>query len=273
MSTKTKIKSNLRSKYFDKKVSEESNEVTINVSKKKRKTEDKSKESKEPKNWRKLYENISSMRSSEKAVVDEMGAEKTFDANPELNPKTKRFQILVSLMLSSQTRDEITYKTMQSLREYGLNLDHILETSEEQLKELIRSVSFFNTKAKHIKKTAIILRDEFDGDIPDTVEGLLSLAGVGPKMAHLAMQIAWNQCTGIAVDTHVHRISNRLEWVDSKTPIQTQKQLEEWVPKNLWNNINLLLVGFGQTICTPLRPKCGQCLNQKLCPFAKQLDF
>lgn len=226
----------------------------------------------EPKNWKTILNNIRKMRSQKEAVVDAMGAEKTFDRN-EGDPKNKRFQVLVSLMLSSQTRDEITYKTMQSLREFGLTVDNIIKTSEEHLRELIHSVSFFNNKAKFIKKTALILREQFDGDIPGDLKGLLGLPGVGPKMAHLAMLIAWDQCTGIAVDTHVHRICNRLQWTKSKTPEETQKQLEQWFPKDLWPEINLLLVGFGQTICSPLRPKCTQCLNQKICPFASQLEF
>ncbi|CAG2108035.1 unnamed protein product [Medioppia subpectinata] len=222
--------------------------------------------SKEPKNWRQILENIRKMRDKRDAVVDSMGAEKTFDEN-EGNPKDKRFQVLISLMLSSQTRDEMTYKTMQSLREYGLTVNHMIETSEEDLSEMIRSVSFYRNKSKFIKRTALILRDQFDGDIPDTLDGLLSLPGVGPKMAHLAMKIAWDQLTGIAVDTHVHRICNRLKWTESKTPEQTEKQLEQWLPKDCWEDFNLLVVGFGQTICSALRPKCGECLNRKICPF------
>ncbi|XP_054153577.1 endonuclease III-like protein 1 [Oppia nitens] len=221
----------------------------------------------EPKNWRQLLENIRQMRSDRNAVVDSMGAEKTYDEN-EGNDKDKRFQILISLMLSSQTRDEITYATMQSLRNYGLTVDHIIATDDTLLMEMIRSVSFYRNKCKFIKRTAIILRDQFDGDIPDTLDGLLSLPGVGPKMAHLAMKIAWNQLTGVAVDTHVHRICNRLKWTNNtKTPEQTQKQLEKWLPKEDWDDFNLLVVGFGQTICSAIKPKCNECLNQSLCPF------
>ncbi len=227
-------------------------------------------ESKEPKNWLKVLENIREMRSKRDAVVDQMGAEMCFDN--KCDQKDQRFQVLVSLMLSSQTRDQITHKTMKSLIEYGLTVDHIIETNEEVLRDLIKSVSFYNTKAKNIKRTALILKDQYDSDIPKSVEKLISLPGVGPKMAHLAMKIAWNECTGIAVDTHVHRICNRLCWTQSKTPEQTRKQFELWLPKDHWNDINLLLVGFGQSICTPLRPKCDQCLNQKLCPYASSKE-
>ncbi|CAG2162185.1 unnamed protein product [Oppiella nova] len=264
-----KLKS--ESQELDTKSSDESSEESEAKASKKLSKESSKKSSNpvfEPKNWKEILENIRKMRDKRDAVVDSMGAEKTFDES-EGNPKDKRFQVLVSLMLSSQTRDEMTYKTMQSLREYGLTVSHIIDTSEEDLSEMIRSVSFYRNKTKFIKQTALILRDQFDGDIPSTVEGLLSLPGVGPKMTHLAMKIAWDQLTGIAVDTHVHRICNRLKWTDTKSPEQTEKQLEQWLPKDHWEDFNLLVVGFGQTICSAVKPKCGQCLNQKLCPFFK----
>ena len=276
MSTKMKKKSEINtdseqtSKYF-KKLSDDLTEKTSRKRKKVVKNEESEPIGNEPQNWKTILDNIKKMRSERNAVVDTKGAEKTFDEN-EGNPKTKRFQVLVSLMLSSQTRDEITYKTMQSLREYGLTVDHIIETKEETLRDLIHFVSFYNNKTKFIKKTALILRDQYDGDIPSTVDELIKLPGVGPKMAHLAMLIAWNKCTGIAVDTHVHRICNRLNWVKSKSAEQTQQQIELWLPKSEWNHINLLLVGFGQTICTSVRPKCGECLNQKICPFPSKKD-
>lgn len=115
-----------------------------------------------------------------------------------------------------------------------------------------------------------MILDEFDGDIPNTLAGLQTLPGVGPKMAHICMSSAWNVVSGIGVDTHVHRISNRLNWTSKSCtdPEKTRKELESWLPKNLWREVNLLLVGFGQTICTPKSPHCSDCLNQKLCPSA-----
>lgn len=90
-------------------------------------------------------------------------------------------------------------------------------------------------------------------------------------MAHLVMQVAWKKCTGIAVDTHVHRISNRLKWVskETKNPIETERELESWMPRELWGEINHLLVGFGQTICSPVNPHCNECLNKDVCPSAR----
>ena len=112
-----------------------------------------------------------------------------------------------------------------------------------------------------------MLKNEWSGDIPNTVEDLCKLPGVGPKMAHLCMKTAWGVVTGIGVDTHVHRIANRLGWVKSKSPEDTRKELEDWLPKEHWSEVNHLLVGFGQQICQPVKPQCAACLNNTLCPF------
>lgn len=217
-----------------------------------------------PSNWRLLYDNIVKMRSETVAAVDTMGCEKCFDT--EISDKTRRFQILVSLMLSSQTRDEITFATMTELKKNGLSVDFIDNISIEDLQKLIKSVGFFRRKAEYLKKTAQILKRDYSGDIPRTLEDLIKLPGVGPKMAHLAMKVAWNEITGIAIDTHMHRICNRLKWVNTKTPEQTRVELESWLPREHWDNINHLLVGFGQSICSPIKPNCKSCLNKSICP-------
>lgn len=113
-----------------------------------------------------------------------------------------------------------------------------------------------------------MLVEEYKGDIPDSIEGLLKLPGVGKKMAHLCMKSAWNVTTGIGVDVHMHRIINRLNWVPkpTKTAEETRVALEDWLPFELWNEINHMLVGFGQTICAS-KPKCDICKNTSICPF------
>ncbi|KAK9675267.1 Helix-hairpin-helix motif [Popillia japonica] len=156
---------------------------------------------------------------------------------------------------------------MSKLREYGCNVENILKISNEKLGELIYPVSFWKRKVQYIKKSTEILNSKYNNDIPNTIEGLCKLPGVGPKMAHLCMQIAWNEVTGIGVDTHVHRISNRVGWVKTKTPEETRKALEKLLPKELWIEVNQLLVGFGQQICQPVKPLCSSCLNNKICPF------
>jgi endonuclease-3 len=119
-----------------------------------------------------------------------------------------------------------------------------------------------------LKKTAEILLRDYDGDIPPTLDELMALPGIGPKMAYLIMQEAWNKNEGIGVDTHVHRIANRLGWVRTakQTPEHTRKQLEEWLPKRYWRHVNVMLVGFGQTLCRPIGPKCSECPVAQLCP-------
>ncbi|CAL8332062.1 unnamed protein product [Merluccius merluccius] len=173
-------------------------------------------------------------------------------------------------MLSSQTKDQVTAAAMQRLRARGCTIENILNTDDETLGKLIHPVGFWRTKVKYLKKTSLMLQQEFAGDIPDSVEGLVRLPGVGPKMAHLAMDIAWDQVSGIGVDTHVHRIANRLGWVKkpTKTPEETRKALEDWLPRELWSEINWLLVGFGQQMCLPVNPLCSMCLNQHCCPSA-----
>jgi len=221
-----------------------------------------------PSNWEEVLKNLREMRKNLDAPVDTMGCEQCPDE--KASPEDKRFQALLSLMLSSQTRDQITHAAMLRLRAHGCSLTNILNTSDEKLGELIFPVSFWKTKVKNIKRTAEMIRDTFNSDIPKTSEDLCKLPGVGPKMAHLCMKTAWGQITGIGVDTHVHRITNRLGWVKTKTPEATRKALEGWLPFDLWTEVNHLLVGFGQQTCLPIRPQCTTCLNNQLCPFGRK---
>ncbi|XP_054460563.1 endonuclease III-like protein 1 [Anoplopoma fimbria] len=226
----------------------------------------------EPPDWKKQLGYIREMRSGRDAPVDNMGAEKCYDS--EAPAHVRRFQVLVSLMLSSQTKDQVTAAAMQKLRAHGCTVENILATDDEALGKLIYPVGFWKTKVKYLKRTSAMLQEVFSGDIPDSVEGLVSLPGVGPKMAHLAMDIAWDQVSGIGVDTHVHRISNRLGWLKkpTKNPEETRKALEEWLPRELWSEINWLLVGFGQQVCLPVSPLCSACLNQYSCPSAHKVS-
>ncbi|KAL6091905.1 hypothetical protein STEG23_002831 [Scotinomys teguina] len=225
----------------------------------------------EPQNWQQQLANIRIMRSKKDAPVDQLGAEHCYDASAP--PKVRRYQVLLSLMLSSQTKDQVTAGAMQRLRARGLTVEGILRTDDDMLGTLIYPVSFWRNKVKFIKQTTAILQQRYEGDIPATVAELVALPGVGPKMAHLAMAVAWGTTSGIAVDTHVHRITNRLRWTKkvTKSPEETRTALEEWLPRELWSEINGLLVGFGQQICLPVHPQCRTCLNQALCPAAQDL--
>lgn len=219
-----------------------------------------------PSNWEQVYENIREMRADKTAPVDSMGCERAHDA--KASPAVQRYQCLVSLMLSSQTKDEVNFAAMMRLRQHGLTVQNILDTSDKKLGELIYPVGFWKRKVEYIKETSQTLKDKYNEDIPSTVEELCQLKGVGPKMAYICMNVAWGVPTGIGVDTHVHRITGRLGWTEKEcsNPEATRKALEAWLPKDRWIEINWLLVGFGQQICVPVGPKCGDCLNRDLCP-------
>ncbi|KAM7185396.1 putative serine esterase (DUF676) domain containing protein [Naviculisporaceae sp. PSN 640] len=224
--------------------------------------------------WEEIYALVKEMRISgpaANAAVDTMGCERL--ASPEASARDRRFHTLVALMLSSQTKDTVNAEAMIRLKNElppyeegkpaGLNLENMLAVEPAVLNELIGKVGFHNNKTKYLKQAAIIMRDQHNSDIPTTLEGLMSLPGVGPKMAHLCMgaEHGWNQVTGIGVDVHVHRITNLWGWQapPTKTPEETRLALESWLPKDKWKEINWLLVGFGQKVCLPVGRKCGEC--------------
>lgn len=230
-----------------------------------------SKTTQPPSDWQELYDAAKIMRlpggAAANAAVDTMGCERLADVSAA--PRDQRFQTLVALMLSSQTKDTTNAVAMKRLQTElpphkpgvtaGLTLENIIAVDPAKLNELIWAVGFHNNKTKYLKQAAIICRDEWDGDIPDTIEGLVALPGVGPKMAHLCLPTAWGRVEGIGVDVHVHRITNLWGWHTTKTPEQTRASLESWLPRDKWHEINWLLVGLGQTVCAPVGRKCGDC--------------
>lgn len=232
-----------------------------------------------PKNWEECLAKIKAMRKNGPlAPVDTMGCEKIAETSDE---KQKRYRTLISAMLSSQTKDQINHATMNKL--IALNKDTaegILNTTEDDLDEIIHQVGFHRNKAKYLRAAAKICVEKYGGDIPPDLESLVELPGVGPKMGHLIMNVGWEKPSGICVDVHVHRITERLGWVSEscavtnagsprkRTPEDTRVALENWLPKDEWVEINPLLVGFGQLYCTPLRPKCSECDVADLCQNA-----
>ncbi|GIZ40518.1 hypothetical protein CKM354_000385200 [Cercospora kikuchii] len=227
---------------------------------KKIKSEDGTVQVEPPANWEQLYNLTSEMRKHILAPVDTMGCESL--AEKDRSPVDQRLQTLIALMLSSQTKDTVTAVAMKNLQEGlpgGFNLDALLNIAPEDLNSMINKVGFHNNKTKFIKQVAVILREKFNSDIPDTIEGLVSLPGVGPKMAYLTMSAAWGKDEGIGVDVHVHRITNLWGWHKTNNPEQTRMELESWLPKEKWHEINHLLVGLGQTVCLPIGRRCGEC--------------
>ncbi|THV06921.1 DNA glycosylase [Dendrothele bispora CBS 962.96] len=227
-----------------------------------------------PENWKVVYGKIKEMRSKIVAPVDTMGCDQSH--SKETDPKNGRISTLVSLMLSSQTKDEVTDTAVSQLRTAlggAISVAAIIDADDDTISSAICKVGFWRRKTQYIKQTAVLLRDNHDSDVPKTVDELCALPGVGPKMAFLALQIAWDLNHGIGVDVHVHRITNRLGWhkPPSKTPEETRLNLQSWLPKEFYLEINYMLVGFGQTICTPVGPKCDQCTlsSEDLCPSAQ----
>jgi len=224
-----------------------------------------------PAGWEEMYSVTTELRKRHLAPVDTMGCESL--AEDHRPPLERRLQTLVALMLSSQTKDTVTAVAMKNLQQNlpgGFTLASLLAVDQEHLNQLIAKVGFHNNKARFIKQTAAILQEKFAGDIPDTIEGLTSLPGVGPKMAYLTMSAAWGRDEGIGVDVHVHRITNLWGWHKTSTPEQTRAALEAWLPREKWHDINHLLVGLGQTICLPIGRRCGECdlSARKICPSA-----
>jgi len=222
---------------------------------------------KTPAAWLSAYAALKLARETTPAPVDIEGAETLADSQGP--PEVARFQTLVGLMLSSQTKDPVTSAAVGRLKERGLSVAAVREMSESDLSALIYPVSFYKTKAKHIKATAEKLHEKHADDVPDSIQELLELPGVGPKMGYLCLNLCFGKVEGIAVDTHVHRISNRLGWVKSKTPEQTRVQLQSWLPREYWGEINLTLVGWGQVVCRSGKPQCDICPARTDCPTGR----
>lgn len=228
-----------------------------------------------PKNWGLIYGSVKNMRQGILAPVDTMGCERLAESATDASPQVQRYQLLVSLMLSSQTKDAVTSQAVQNLREGlkgrgGLSVPGVLQLSPQEIDSYICKVGFHNRKAQYIASATQILRDRYDDDVPPTIAEMISLPGVGPKMAHLLMHRAWGRTEGIGVDVHVHRLANMWRWTGPKpaaNPEHTRIALEKWLPRELWVDINPVLVGFGQTVCPPRGKNCRVChlARDRLC--------
>jgi len=176
------------------------------------------------------------------------------------------FEVLIATMLSAQTRDAVTAAASARLFRVARTPRTIAALTEKRIEKLIYPVSFYRHKAKHVKQTCRMLVDRFGARVPSTMEELLTLPGVGRKTANLVLILSFKSLKNICVDTHVHRISNRLGWVRTRTPDETERALYRSTHERWWPYINLYLVTWGQNVCRPIYPRCGACVIREHCP-------
>jgi endonuclease III len=180
------------------------------------------------------------------------------------NERRDPFMVLIGCILSLRTRDEVTDVAAERLFQRADNPHKILDLPVNELEQLIYPVGFYRTKARTIQEISRTILAKYDGKVPESMDELLSLKGVGRKTANIVITEAFNK-PGIAVDTHVHRISNRLGAVHTKNPLQTEDALRKVLPRKYWKVYNMLLVTHGKRTCTPLSPFCGRCPVYALC--------
>jgi endonuclease-3 len=203
------------------------------------------------------------MRTLARAIGElELPAVEKIAENSQEDP----FEVLIATMLSAQTRDAVTAAASARLFKVARTPKAIAKLSDKQIIKLIFPVSFYRNKAAHVRETCRILVERFNGRVPPTMEELLTLPGVGRKTANLVLILSFRSRKNICVDTHVHRISNRLGWVKTRTPEETERALYQNTPPRWWSNINLYLVTWGQNICRPIYPRCGVCVIRRQCP-------
>jgi len=180
--------------------------------------------------------------------------------------KNKRdpFKVLISCLMSLRTKDEVTYPRAKELFKKADNPKKMMKLDVRQIEKLIYPVGFYRVKARRIKEISKLLLDKYKGKVPSDFNELLKIKGVGRKTANIVITHAFKK-PGIAVDTHVHRISNRLGFVRTKTPHQTEEALMKILPKKYWIDYNELLVRHGQNICKPISPFCSKCPIYKYC--------
>lgn len=180
--------------------------------------------------------------------------------------KEDPFQVLIATMLSAQTRDTVTHEAATRLFRVARTPRAMATLSVKAIEQLIYPVSFYRNKAVHVKETCRQILARFGGRVPHAMEDLLTLPGVGRKTANLVLVLAHRSADNICVDTHVHRISNRLGWALTRTPDETEQALYRAAGRQWWPVINLYLVTWGQNVCRPVYPLCGSCVVADLCP-------
>lgn len=193
-------------------------------------------------------------------IINLLKKQYAFDFHTSSSP----YKILISCLLSLRTRDEVSFPASGRLFRLAKTPKQMLRLNLKKIQKIIYPVCFYKTKAKRIKEISETIIKKYNCKVPDTIEALLELKGVGRKTANIVVTYGFNKA-GIAVDTHVHRISNRIGYVKTKTPNDTEFVLRKKLPKKYWKIFNELLVKHGQTICHPVSPKCSICSIKKYC--------
>jgi len=175
------------------------------------------------------------------------------------------YRVLISCIISLRTKDEVTGQASARLFARADSPRRMLKLRANEIAKLIYPAGFYRNKAKHILEISRALIERYKGRVPDDIDELLTLKGVGRKTANLVVTMAYHK-PGICVDTHVHRIANRLGWMKTKTPEKTEFALREILPRRYWIDINDQLVIFGQNICQPISPWCSKCSLERQCP-------
>lgn len=182
-----------------------------------------------------------------------------------MRKKPNAFKILISCLLSLRTQDKNTEKTSKRLFAVADTPEKISKLPIKKLEKLIYSSGHYKKKARTLKHVSKVLLEKYHGKVPNKKEELLKIKGIGPKTANIVLAFAFGRVV-LPIDTHCHRIPNRLGWVKTKNPEQTEKELEKILPKKYWREFNGIFVLFGQTICQPISPHCSTCPVRKYCP-------
>ena len=175
------------------------------------------------------------------------------------------FQILIATSLSARTQDATTHAASTRLFQKARTPQSMARLPVKAIERLIYPVSFYRNKARHVKACCQMLVSRFRGVVPSTMEELLMLPGVGRKTANLVLILGFRSLENICVDTHVHRISNRLGWVATRTPEETEQALYRGIDRRWWPYLNLYLVTWGQNVCRPVYPRCADCVIREDC--------
>lgn len=216
--------------------------------------------------------NIGEVISLIKKMLRKLSLEKTALERLKEAEERDPFKVLIATILSHRTLDEITVQAAQRLFSACKSVEDLAEADVRRIEELIKPVGFYRVKARRIKEISKILMEKFRGRVPSNMDELLSLPSVGRKTANAVIAFGFGK-PAVIVDTHAHRIANRLGLVKTLTPEKTEAELRRTVDERYWPDLNDLLVPFGKAICRPIRPKCSLCLLRRACQYGRSKAF